>query len=86
MSCCYSDNPEVDVYGANLYTKYIEDCVLSDRQGGPHSSRQVPDDYDFKKQTVTKCHSILVETGVYDPKIGEYDNRAGNNLSCTNVY
>lgn len=45
--------------------------MQSDKAGGPHSSRQVPDDYDFREQTVTKCHSILVETGVYDPKIGE---------------
>jgi len=58
------------VYGANLYNQYIKDCQRNEKKQGTHTSRQVPTDYDFREQTASKCYSYLVETGVYDPKIG----------------
>lgn len=66
----HRDNPEVDVFGANLYNRYIAECVTNENAGLPHSSREVPNGYEFTPQTATTCHSVLVGTGVYDPKIG----------------
>ena len=60
----------MDIYGANLYNEYIQDCMKNETAGKAHSSRQVPTDYEFRQQTATKCSSVLVGTGVYDPKIG----------------
>ena len=68
----FRDNPEVDVFGANLYHRYIEECLTNEKCGLPHASRQVPSGYDFTPQTATASHSVLVGTGVYDPKLGEY--------------
>ncbi|XP_049953449.1 haloacid dehalogenase-like hydrolase domain-containing 5 isoform X2 [Schistocerca serialis cubense] len=64
-----SDNIYTDVYGANLYEKYLNE------KPGAHSSpsAQVLDTIIKREFTETQklpesCCSILVETGVYSPK------------------
>jgi len=76
------DNPEVDVFGSNLYNKFIKECLQNENCDFPkeclqnencdfpHTSRQIPEDFDFNPQTALRCNSVLVGTGVYDPKIG----------------
>lgn len=68
----FRDNPEVDVYGANLYNQYIQEYLKDKTAGTALSSRQVPTDYEFRPQSATECRSVLVGTGVYDPKIGKF--------------
>ncbi|KAF6025154.1 hypothetical protein EB796_016531 [Bugula neritina] len=69
------DNPEVDVFGSNLYNKFIKECLQNENCDFPHTSRQIPEDFDFNPQTALRCNSVLVGTGVYDPKIGKIEDQ-----------
>ncbi|XP_067932293.1 haloacid dehalogenase-like hydrolase domain-containing 5 isoform X2 [Watersipora subatra] len=69
------DNPEVDVFGSNLYNRYIAQCMVNENAGLSHASREVPSSYKFTSQTATKCNSILVDTGVYNSKLGKIEDQ-----------
>ncbi|XP_041349807.1 haloacid dehalogenase-like hydrolase domain-containing 5 [Gigantopelta aegis] len=67
------DNPNVDIYGANLYNRYLRNVWDNYRNGnvnnrassGLPKSRIIPDHPDLHEQTVEQCHALLVGTGVY---------------------
>ncbi|KAK6177275.1 hypothetical protein SNE40_015404 [Patella caerulea] len=77
------DNPNVDIVGANLYDRYIRS--LSNHENGNStdndavnslpSSRLIPSNVELHEQTVERCHSVLVGTGVYNPAKIEADNQ-----------
>ncbi len=57
-----SDNPDVDIVGANMYNRLLQQDI---------NCRTSISGYDLisdtKYLTATSCESILVCTGVYDP-------------------
>lgn len=59
----FSDNPDVDIVGANMYNRLLQQDV---------NSRTSISGYDLLPNseylTATACESILVCTGVYDPQ------------------
>ncbi|XP_071083455.1 haloacid dehalogenase-like hydrolase domain-containing 5 isoform X1 [Haliotis cracherodii] len=77
------DNPNVDIYGANLYDRYLQKVWNNKKNGndvttqqGLPSSRHIPSNVDLHEQTVERCHSLLVGTGVYQhkPEVTEMDD------------
>ncbi|XP_044533195.1 haloacid dehalogenase-like hydrolase domain-containing 5 [Gracilinanus agilis] len=62
------DNPVSDIYGANLYNRYLQ----------KHGKGQVQESYEIieEKQgppAAERCVSILVRSGVYSPSRGQTD-------------
>ncbi|ESO97092.1 hypothetical protein LOTGIDRAFT_201919 [Lottia gigantea] len=90
------DNPNVDIVGANLYDRYIQS--LNNRQNGNSpvndttmvlpSSRLIPDNADLHEQTVERCHSLLVGTGVYKPSLSieEEVDQTDSNQNKQSIY
>lgn len=84
-----SDNPHVDIVGANLYDRYIKQNALNLANGNESdgstssnssssslpSSRIIPSGSVLHEQTVEHCYSMLVGTGVY--KAGTEMNKKG---------
>ena len=69
----FSDNPQTDIYGANLYNSHLERLVQNQQQvsgGAVVVTKSV--------EPVRCCHSILVQTGVYskpsDDDDGTFDS------------
>ncbi|CAL1531710.1 unnamed protein product [Lymnaea stagnalis] len=60
-----SDNPNVDIVGANLYNRYIKRQQTNTRSVNMPASRLFPVTDELEKQTVDHIHGILVGTGVY---------------------
>uniref|UniRef100_A0A672F9Z9 Haloacid dehalogenase like hydrolase domain containing 5 n=1 Tax=Salarias fasciatus TaxID=181472 RepID=A0A672F9Z9_SALFA len=61
-----SDNVMTDIYGANLYNRY-----LSRRHAAGTAELAVQgtgSDVTEEAESASQCHSILVCTGVYDPR------------------
>lgn len=75
------DNPNVDIYGANLYDRYLQKVWSNKKNGndstkethGLPSSRHIPNNADLHEQTVERCHSLLVGTGVYQHRPEEHE-------------
>ena len=64
------DNPDVDIVGANMYHHFLQQArKLKSSLSG---YRVLP---DSKYLSATSCESILVCTGVYDPKKHEIDGK-----------
>jgi hypothetical protein len=60
--CFSSDNPDVDIVGANMYNRYLQqDITCRTSLSGYGLIR------DTKYLSARTCESILVCTGVYDP-------------------
>lgn len=70
--CHFSDNPNVDIVGANLYDRFLKK-VWTNRENGnedgicdlPHS-RSIPASISRRRQSVKSMESVLVGTGVYN--------------------
>lgn len=68
------DNPQVDIVGANLYDRFLQQSWSNRLNGnGPDvllpKSRIIPSEDILYEQTVTKMESLLVGTGVYKPEL-----------------
>ena len=61
----HSDNPSVDIVGANLYDRYIKKKDNNANIFDLPMSRVIPVSEKLHEQTVEDCHSLLVGTGVY---------------------
>ena len=67
----YSDNPDVDIYGANLYNRHLQQGLAS-VTGRIHSVQQKAIIGSFANQTdcvessPAECVSVLVCTGVFN--------------------
>lgn len=70
------DNPNVDIVGANLYSRYLKQFWrtrdhngnLDDVNNGDiPACRKLPRSRDIPEHTVREMESILVGTGVYSP-------------------
>lgn len=65
----YSDNPQVDIVGANLYDRFLKESYRNRNQRIPPRrvprSRSIPSEDGLFEQTVTQMESLLVGTGVY---------------------
>ena len=61
FSVYFSDNPDVDIVGANMYNRFLQQDL--------HSKKSISG-YDFISDptylSAKSCESILVCTGVYD--------------------
>ncbi|XP_064632832.1 haloacid dehalogenase-like hydrolase domain-containing 5 [Lineus longissimus] len=86
---CIGDNPETDIYGANLYNRYLRSQLTRRRkksqQGGgvrETSIRSVADILDWENDygTVESFESILVFTGVYSSN-NDYNPNDGVNFN-----
>lgn len=69
----FRDNPQVDIVGANLYDRFLQQSWSNRLNGnGPYvvlpKSRLIPSQDILYEQTVTKMESLLVGTGVYKPE------------------
>jgi hypothetical protein len=63
-----SDNPESDILGANLFDRYLQDPTNARCKFDDVNMSIFEDNTDSEHQTVnnvSRCLSILVETGVY---------------------
>ncbi len=58
----FSDNPDVDIVGANMYN-----CLLQQDMNCKKSISGYDLIWDTKYLSAKSCESILVCTGVYDP-------------------
>lgn len=65
----YSDNPNVDIVGANLYDRFLKQTKNGDgnRPLCLPRSRSIPCSGELMEQTVQAMESLLVSTGVYNP-------------------
>ena len=79
-----SDNPSVDIVGANLYDRYIKQRDSNGNSCDIPLSRLIPHSDDLYKQTVENCHSMLVGTGVY--KHLPEDQQKTSPTSKTGIY
>ena len=61
----HSDNPSVDIVGANLYDRHIKKKDNNANIFDLPMSRVIPVSEKLHEQTVEDCHSLLVGTGVY---------------------
>jgi hypothetical protein len=59
------DNPEVDIYGANLFKEHLSNLEPVKRLGSSLSLKRLSEN-DLK--STSKLESILVCTGVYNPQ------------------
>ena len=79
----FSDTPEVDIVGGNLYQRYIQrlhtrrtkglinhDDNKNEQELDPDlpESRNVPTGTVFMRQTIKECSGVLVCTGCYNPR------------------
>ena len=64
----HSDNPETDIYGANLYNRYLRSRAgraKKQRSSGGSSLDELVN-WEIETSTAESCQSILVCTGVFD--------------------
>jgi len=64
----------VDVFGANLYDRYLQRVHTGTSKQAQKASRVIPAEAVFNAQTVEHCEAILVETGVYNPQRGRIED------------
>ena len=68
----FRDNPDVDIVGANMYHSLLQQ---------EHEPRTSLSGYDLLTDPVylsaRSCESILVCTGVYNPKVHRLDDKEG---------
>ena len=63
------DNPDVDIVGANMYNHLLQQAMNLKTSISGYGLLS-----DSKFLSATSCESILVCTGVYDPKKQTIDN------------
>ena len=73
MLFLYSDNPNVDIVGANLYDRYLKKMWTNVENGNEDSSdlpscRTIPTSVSLRRQSVRSMESVLVGTGVFCPE------------------
>ena len=69
----FSDNPNVDIVGANLYDRYLKK-MWSNRENGNSDEesdtlpncRTIPTNVSLRRQSVRSMESVLVGTGVFN--------------------
>lgn len=69
--CYFSDNPSVDIVGANLYHRFLRrqsECIDNEEVNYLPRSRSIPNNSRLYQQTVLAMESLLVGTGVYKPE------------------
>lgn len=65
---CFSDNPESDILGANLFDRYLHDPSSAQHKLDDLDMSCFEDNSDAEHRSVhhvQQCLSVLVETGVY---------------------
>ncbi|XP_077386233.1 haloacid dehalogenase-like hydrolase domain-containing 5 isoform X2 [Festucalex cinctus] len=61
------DNPMTDVYGANLYNRYLAQQHRGDAPAGTPGQETASQTADETTSAAASCRSVLVCTGVYKP-------------------
>ncbi|CAN9512221.1 unnamed protein product [Ophioblennius macclurei] len=63
------DNLMTDVYGANLYNRYLaQHHAVAMMTGAKRAVQGSRSDVTEEEEPASRCHSVLVCTGVYDPR------------------
>jgi len=73
---CIGDNICTDIFGANLYNKYLQDRVRDSAQAAVQNNGNNPRSIDNligavgELKGASNCYSVLVETGVFSKSTG----------------